>query len=149
MNYRNLTENKIKDSEILSAEDEKIRSLLGNLKRVGAPKDFDFRLKARFANAKSKKDYRTQFLPALRYVLPLSLVLLICAAVVFNSVYFADTQNVSPIAENHSQTPIEGEKQPNNFSSNEPNGVANVFQMPEGKELAASVPTTNVIQVKE
>lgn len=98
MNYKNLTENKIENGEILSAEDEKIRSLLGSLKRVGAPKDFDFRLKARFANAQPNS-YQPQFLSVLRYVLPLGLVVLISTVVIFNSVYFADTQDGSMVAE--------------------------------------------------
>ncbi len=98
MNYKNLTENKIENGEILSAEDEKIRSLLGSLKRVGAPKDFDFRLKARFANAQPNS-YQPQFLSVLRYVLPLGLVVLISAVVIFNSIYFADTQDRSMVAE--------------------------------------------------
>lgn len=98
MNYKNLTENKIEDGEILNAEDEKIRSLLGSLKRVGAPKDFDFRLKARFANAQPNS-YQPQFLSVLRYVLPLGLVVLISAVVIFNSIYFADTQDRSMVAE--------------------------------------------------
>jgi hypothetical protein len=118
MNYKNLTENKIEDGEILSAEDEKIRSLLGSMKRVGAPKDFDFRLKARFANAKPNS-YQPQFLPVLRYILPLSLVVVISAAVIFNSVYFADTRDGSMVAETHIPSSIKENNLPDKPAATE------------------------------
>lgn len=103
MNYKHL-ENKIADDEILSG-DAKISALLGDLKRVDVPPDFDFRLKARIARAEAN-DYRpSTFLPVLRYVLPLGLVILVSAFVVFNGVYFADEQSVPQIAEKQSQHP--------------------------------------------
>ena len=41
------------EGEILSVGDVKVQQMIKNLHRVDAPKDFDFRLKARIANAKS------------------------------------------------------------------------------------------------
>lgn len=75
---------------------------------AAAPNDFNFRVKARIAGRKPD-DYRAPLFPLLRYVLPLGLVILISAAVVFNSVYFAGSQNVAQIAKTNSQTSIQTE----------------------------------------
>ena len=103
MNYENLTVEK----EVLSADDKKIRLMLGSLKRVDAPKNFDFHLKARIANAKPT-DLQPRFLPILRYVLPLSLVIVIFVVAVLNNLYFTDSQIVQPpqIAETRNQIPV-------------------------------------------
>lgn len=78
MNYEQ-TKNNAHESEILSADEQKLSAILGGLKHVEAPKDFDFKLKARIAAA-SPSDERKPFLfPALRYVLPLCLVVVISA----------------------------------------------------------------------
>jgi len=75
------------ETEVLSAEERKVALLLGNLKRVGAPKNFDFRLKARIANA-SAADYKpNRLLPILRYAMPLTLVVLIGTFFVLNDTY--------------------------------------------------------------
>lgn len=87
-----------KDGEVLSLEDEKLRQMIGNLKRIDAPKDFDFRLKARIAKAKPR-DFKPRFLPVLRYVLPLSALLVIFAFVILNALYFPDSQAVSQVEE--------------------------------------------------
>lgn len=87
-----------KDGEVLSLEDEKLRQMIGNLKRIDAPKDFDFRLKARIAKAKPC-DFKPRFLPVLRYVLPLSALLVIFAFVILNALYFPDSQAVSQVEE--------------------------------------------------
>ncbi len=147
MNYKNLTENKIENGEILSAEDEKIRSLLGSLKRVGAPKDFDFRLKARFANAQPNS-YQPQFLSVLRYVLPLGLVVLISAVVIFNSVYFADTQDRSMVAETRMPASIKEANLPDKPASTEqinpadfPQPLVDVESAPRNK-ISTKMPDT-------
>ena len=61
--------------------------MLGELKRVDAPKDFDFRLKARIANARPA-DFQPRFLPVLRYVLPFSAIVLVLTFVIINGGYF-------------------------------------------------------------
>ncbi len=99
MNYKN------SENETLNTDDARIRALLGDLRRIDAPADFDFRLKARISRAKSN-DYNAapqMFPQVLRYVLPLGLVILVSAFVVFNGVYFRSEQSVG-IAENHPQT---------------------------------------------
>ena len=87
-----------KDGEMLSLEDEKLRQMIGDLQRIDAPKNFDFRLKARMAKAKPS-EFKPRFLPALRYVLPLSAILVIFAFVILNGLYFPDSQAVSKVEE--------------------------------------------------
>lgn len=143
MNYKNLT-SKAETQEILSAGDEKIRSLIGSLKRVEAPKDFNFRVRARIAAAKPS-DFQPRFLPVLRYVLPLASVLLFSAAFVFNSLYFPDAINVPQIAENDS--PVEIKKAPENFSVNRIETINSAASF-ENKTIA-TVSTTPNTRVKK
>lgn len=107
INYKNLAGKAADDDDILSAEDEKIRALLNTLNRVEAPNGFDFRVKARIAR-QSRAGFQARFLPVLRYVLPLGLIILFSAAFVFKSLYFSTAGNFQPIAENNS--PVEVEK---------------------------------------
>ncbi len=133
MSNQNL-QNKIED-EILSVEDGKIRQMIKSLRKVDAPKDFDFRLKARIANARPS-DFQPRFLPALRYVLPSSVVVLIFAFVIFNSVYFPDNQQVAEIAP---QTPVEKQiTLADNFPVM-PDLAANNTQTAPNKNLAVDV----------
>ncbi len=112
MNYKNL-ENKIETNEILSADERKIRALIGGLKQINAPKDFDFRLRARIAKAASSNIRRPQLTPILRYVLPLSLVLFVIAAAVFKGVYRSDSQTAVQIDKSNRQAEIAEINQPN------------------------------------
>jgi len=78
------SQNETAETEVLSADDQKVAQMLGSLRIVDAPKDFDFRLKARIANS-SPADYKPKtLLPILRYAVPLSLMLLIGAMFVLN-----------------------------------------------------------------
>ncbi len=75
------------ETEVLSPDDQNVSRLLSNLKRVDAPKDFYFHLKARLANA-SPAQYRTvRLFPILKYALPLALFLLVGGAFILNSSY--------------------------------------------------------------
>ena len=76
MNYQP-TKRDDSDAEILTAEEQKLSALLGGLKRVEAPKDFDFKLKAKIAAVTPVDEQRTSLFPALRYVFPLFLVVLL------------------------------------------------------------------------
>ena len=87
-----------------SAEQTRVWQMIDGLKRVDAPNDFDFRVKARIAN-KKPADFQPRFLPVLRYVLPLGLVVLILGAVIFNTAYFSDGSSSPAIAENIQQAP--------------------------------------------
>ncbi len=101
MNNKDL--HNLSEDEILSVGDEKIQRMIKNLHRVDAPKDFDFRLKARIANA-PPPNYKPRFLPTLRYVLPFSAIILIFTFVIISSVYFGG--NNGQVAEIVAPTPV-------------------------------------------
>lgn len=61
--------------ESLSADEQKIAHLLGSLKRVEAPKDFDLRLKAKIANAAPVTRPSWRLIPVLKYALPSILIM--------------------------------------------------------------------------
>lgn len=142
MKYQNFPNN---TDEILSIEDEKVRNMIGDLKRIDAPKDFDFRLKGRIAKAIST-DFQPRFLPVLRYVLPVSAILVIFAFVIFNGLYFPDNQTVSQVAETVPQTNIEQTNPPiapveqianvSNFAKDEKLAVADLPIKKDIKPLA-------------
>ena len=101
MNYKD-QKNIAGETENLSSDEQNVARLLSDLKRVDAPKAFDFHLKARIANA-SPGDYRpVRFFPVFRYALPLALFLVAGGAFVLNSSYsgggnvpiVADSSNV-------------------------------------------------------
>ncbi len=111
------------EDEILSVGDIKIQQMIKNLHRVDAPKDFDFRLKARIANAKST-DFQPRFFPVLRYVLPLSVVVLIFTFIIINGIYFAG--NKQQTAENTPPIPVENKIVPTNNLPISPPEVAKI-----------------------
>ena len=76
MNYQP-TKRDASEAEILTADERKLSVLLGGLKRVEAPKDFDFKLKAKIAAGSPVDERKHWFFPALRYVLPVFLVVLL------------------------------------------------------------------------
>ncbi len=134
------------NSEILSLEDEKVRQMIGDLKRIDAPKDFDFRLKARIANATST-DFQPRFLPVLRYVLPLSAILVISVFVVLNGLYFPDSQAVSPVAESIPQTQTEQVSPLIMPFADEQ--VANVSNFAKEKALVTDISNRKIEKAKE
>ncbi|MCD9184829.1 MAG: hypothetical protein LUM44_00230 [Pyrinomonadaceae bacterium] len=83
-----MTENELQkgdsETEILSADDEKLRLMCNGLKKVGAPKNFDFHLKARIAKANPEDFQTASLVPFLRYLLPFSVVILLAVFVGFN-----------------------------------------------------------------
>lgn len=92
-----MSENELQKSdsevELLPPEDEKLRQMLNGLKKVNAPKNFDFHLKARIAKTKPQ-DYQTaSLIPFLRYLLPFSVVILLAFFVGFN--LLITTQNTN------------------------------------------------------
>ncbi len=94
--------------EILSADEQRISNLVGGLDKVSAPNDFDFRLKARIANA-AKTDFQPSVWQTLRYILPLSATAVIAAFVLFQAGIFSPSQNPMnniSLAENTNQTQI-------------------------------------------
>lgn len=102
MNYQDL---QLEKNELLSVEDEKIREMCGNLKRVSAPKDFDFRLKARFANVESQTS-KSPIFAFLRYAAPLGLVVMLLGMIVLNNLFSVDNTAVPQITGNFIEKPI-------------------------------------------
>ncbi len=101
------------DCEKLSDRQTQIWLMVDGLKRIGAPNDFDFRVKARIAQGKPSDFKAPRFLPVLRYVLPLSVVVVLLSLFAYNSAYFSDaTQLVQQTVE----TPNVGAIMPSNTS---------------------------------
>jgi hypothetical protein len=92
-----------KETEILSADEEKIRELCGSLKKVEAPKDFDFKLKARIASSKAG-DFQTRFGFAFRYALPALALILAIGLLAYNGGLWSSKNNVT-MAENSTPNP--------------------------------------------
>jgi len=89
---------KKEELENLSESDEKVRRMLASLKQVEAPKDFEFRLKARIAKTNPKA-----FQPAatnkrrFAYALPAFASIVVSAFVVLNGNFFGDA-NQPPVS---------------------------------------------------
>ena len=155
MSYEN-EKNIAGETETLSSDDQNVSRLLSNLKRVDAPKDFDFHLKARIANASPAQYKSVRFFPVLKYALPLALFLLVGAAFVLTNSYrgwdvppVAETQNAPApeIAADHNsgQNPPANEIQPVvpepiQVAENAPN--RNRKFQPERRTDPALIPTT-------
>ncbi|MCU1288851.1 MAG: hypothetical protein JWN60_1080 [Acidobacteria bacterium] len=97
------------EAEILTAEDRKLRQMLGGLKKVNAPANFNFQLKARIANAEKNHSPRPFLLPALRFVMPLSVIVLLAVFTFFNLSFRDGVQNeqiaqTAPKVQNEAQT---------------------------------------------
>jgi len=73
----------------MSGEQTRVWQMIDGLNEVNAPKDFDFRVKARIANARPS-DFQPNFFPVLRYVLPLGIIVLLAGFIALNSTYFSD-----------------------------------------------------------
>jgi len=102
-----------------SGEQTRVWQMIDGLKRIDAPNNFDFRVKAKIANAKPA-DFQSRFLPALRYVLPLSLVVLVLGLLAFNTSFFFGKNNAPQVAEAVDPQTSEKEIAPiNSFSSNQ------------------------------
>ncbi|CAN5299617.1 hypothetical protein BH20ACI1_BH20ACI1_16160 [soil metagenome] len=145
MNNKDLQDNA--QDEILSVGDVKIQQMIKNLPRVNAPKDFDFRLKARIANAKPT-EFQPRFFPVLRYVLPLSVVVLIFTFVIINGVYFGGSN--SQTAQTFQPISVERKIAPTNDSQIAPPQAAKVPVEPAlNTDLADSVPPKVEAKKKE
>ena len=106
---------------------------------VDAPNDFDFRVKARIANAKPD-DFRQPLFPVLRFVMGLSIVGLILAFVVFNGFYSFDNKTVpSSLAENNFQSPAQIKNPSTKPSPIEQIAVAAVPQSTENEKSIVEI----------
>jgi hypothetical protein len=84
------------ETEVLGADEQKISDLLGGLKRVDAPANFEFRLKSRIANTRPE-DLRPRLIPVLGYAAPLVLVLIVGTYLVVTGVYTVDQNSVADV----------------------------------------------------
>jgi len=106
------------DCEKTSDEQTRVWQMIDGLRQVDAPKDFDFRVKARIAQSKSA-DYQPRFFPVLRYVLPLSLVILVLGLYAFNTSFFFGDNTAPQIAGTAPQTPSVRNNAPSSSSTPE------------------------------
>lgn len=121
--------------------------MLGGLGRVEVPKDFDFRVKARIAEARAGSHSReNRFFPALRYVLPLGFAVVLLSFVALSGLYFVDTQTGGPVIT--LEEPTVPEKSPSSLPGTAPgeaelaeqNGRSEVVAGPTKGPVAAPAP---------
>jgi hypothetical protein len=134
------------ENEILSRDEARVRELLGNLERVDAPKDFDFKLKARIANAEPN-DYKPRLFSFLRRAAPLGLAILILAMVVVSGLYSFDNNSVPSIASNSAANPVVNPSLPDNSQPKEEfvaasNSTTANLEKPEAVSFAANTELT-------
>lgn len=97
-----------RDCQKFESDQNRIWAMLGGLGQVEAPKDFNFRVKARIAETKlDGYKEETGFFPALRYVMPLGFVIVLLSFVALSGLYFVGTQSEQPIATQTTPTPKE------------------------------------------
>lgn len=82
--------------ENASAGDRKLIAMLGDLNRVAAPNDFEFRLKARIADRSAVKQRSFRLFPTLVYGAPLALFLVVGSTLFLLSSY--DAPNLNNVA---------------------------------------------------
>ncbi len=100
------------ENEILSVDEQKLSDMLSSLKRINAPKNFDFRLKTRIANTRPEGLRPRRHFPMLGYAAPLAVVLLGGAYFAGIGIYSVDNgsvssvQEVQPIADTSELSPV-------------------------------------------
>jgi hypothetical protein len=127
------------ENEILSADEAKVRELLGSLQRVDAPKDFDFRLKARIAGSEAK-DFQPRLFPILRYAAPLGLAIIILAVIVVNGLYSVDDNSIQ-VAEKSVQNQTKSVNAPDNSTPKDTLIAETTPQTIVAENLTANPPT--------
>lgn len=93
-----------KASESMSVDEEKISQLLGSLNRIEAPKDFEFRVRARIAAGRPEGIPGYRLPAAIRFAVPLAAVLAVGAYFGISSYYSVDNAAIPAVAEK--QTPV-------------------------------------------
>lgn len=132
MSYKNDKSKEMVD-EILGPDEQRVAGMLGSLKRIDAPKDFDYRLKARIANAKPANYRPATFSPILRLVMPLGLFIVVGGVLMWNGGMDFDNDSVPSVAETVQPyvRPVE------------PRPEANISRPVDAGTVAVVPPTTN------
>ncbi len=125
------------DCKKTSGEQTRVWQMIDGLKRIDAPNDFDFRVKAKIANAQSADFQPSRFFPILRYVLPLSLIVMVFGLLAFNTSLFFDNNGALQVADAVPQTPIIAEGPLSNSSTPDQFVTTNNFSQ--------SSPSENII----
>ncbi len=112
------------DCEKTSGEQTRVWQMLDGLKRIDAPKTFDFRVKARIADSKAS-DFQPRGLPVLRYVLPIGVVVMLLGLIAFNTNYFSSSDASPQIVTTAPQSPTEKNVAPLNSLPSSQIAVAN------------------------
>jgi hypothetical protein len=129
------------DCRKINGVQTRVWQIIDRFEPVAAPKDFDFRVKARIANAKPS-DFQPRFVTVLRYVLPLSVTGLILAFVVFNGFYSFSNETVPQVAGTNFQPAIQKDNPTTDTSQKEQFASVTDLQIPkEGESVAEDVNT--------
>jgi hypothetical protein len=131
------------DCKKTSREQTRVWQIIDVLPRVEAPNNFDFRVKARIANAK-QADSQPRFFPALRYVMPLGVIVLFLGILAFNANYFLG-DSAPQVAVNVPPALIETETTASNSSTT--NQI--ILPTDEDESLAISQSNANAVAVKD
>ncbi len=91
-------DNKIQDLTPFVGDDSPVSRLLGSLKRVDAPNDFNFRVKARIANGRPAESTRSWLPASVRYAVPLVLLVLAGGYFALNAIYTPVTVDAPVVA---------------------------------------------------
>ena len=133
----------------ISDEQMRVWQMIDGLQRIDAPKNFDFLVRSRIANARPEK-IQPGFLPVLRYVLPLSLVLMVIGLFAFNSSFFFGAADVPQVAQNNFQPQVIVENQQQSIAQPEQfvvnNNSASSFS---DENIVAAVSNYNAALPKE
>lgn len=91
------------DCQKFQSDQTRLLEMLGGLEPVDVPKDFNVQVRARIARGRPESP--SVFIPALRYVLPLVIVLAVVSFVAVNTLYFVDPG--SPVVQSNPSDSVE------------------------------------------
>ena len=132
------------NNNLQETEHIEIGRLIGTLKRVQAPKDFDFHVRARIAKGRPAEK-RVSWLPAsVRYAAPLGLLLAVGGYVGFSTMYSPGEVNISPVA----YAPAEMTVQPVAAIADPVKQSETLPVAPSNETLAVSTPSDTGNKVK-